>query len=109
MPAGRIELKAAIFDWAGTTFDYGSLAPMEVFVEVFGRRGINVTVAEARGPMGSAKRDHISAVASLPRVKGQWVKQFGHEPTDDDVQAIYDEFLPLQKEVLASRGADVIP
>ncbi len=109
MPANAGQIQAVILDWAGTTVDYGSRAPTQVFVEIFGRRGIEVTVAEARGPMGSAKRDHIVAVARLPRIAAQWKERYGHEPSDHDVQAIYDEFLPLQKKALAESGAEVIP
>ena len=52
-------LKAAVFDWAGTVIDHGSLAPMGVFVKTFAGFGVAITIAEARGPMGMAKRDHI--------------------------------------------------
>jgi len=108
MPAKTGSIQAVILDWAGTTVDYGSRAPTKVFVEIFRRRGIEITEAEARGPMGSAKRDHIAAVAGLPRISAQWKELYGHEPTDQDLQTIYDEFLPLQKETLAKSGAEVI-
>ncbi len=100
--------KAVLFDWAGTTVDYGSCAPARVFVEVFRRRGVAITEAEARGPMGRAKREHIAAIANLPRVAKLWRDEFGHLPTDADVQAMYDDFLPLQKATLAN-NSDVIP
>ncbi len=45
-------LKAVVFDWAGTVIDFGSFAPMGVFVEAFSRFGIEVSIAEAREPMG---------------------------------------------------------
>lgn len=108
MTSLQLPLKAVILDWAGTTVDYGSRAPTQVFLEIFRRRGIEITEAEARGPMGRAKREHIATVASLPRVAALWCQSYGHEPCDADIQAMYDEFLPLQKEVLA-RGSDVIP
>lgn len=108
MTAIQWPLKAIILDWAGTTVDHGSRAPTQVFVEIFRRRGIDITEAEARGPMGRAKREHIAAIASLPRVAALWSRLHGHALSDADVQAMYDEFLPLQKEVLA-RGSDVIP
>lgn len=95
-------LKGVIFDWAGTTIDYGSRAPTMVFAEVFHRKGIAITEAEARGPMGKAKRDHIASVLFLPRVAAAWETKYGRAPTDDDVQSMYIEFLPLQKEILAS-------
>jgi beta-phosphoglucomutase-like phosphatase (HAD superfamily) len=49
-----LHLKSVVFDWAGTMVDHGSLAPMGVFVEAFRRFGIEITVDEARGPMGMA-------------------------------------------------------
>ena len=100
--------KAVLLDWAGTTVDYGSRAPTQVFVEIFRRRGVEITVAEARGPMGRAKHEHIAMVAALPRVTELWRQQHGAAPTEVDVRAMYDHFLPLQKEIL-KHGSDVIP
>jgi phosphonoacetaldehyde hydrolase len=102
------QLQAVIFDWAGVTVDYGSRAPTEVFIEIFRRRGVDITSAEARGPMGLAKRDHIAAIAALPRIASQWRALHAQQPTDQDVQAMYEESLPLQKEKLAHGGSEVI-
>lgn len=101
-------LQAIFFDWAGTTIDYGSRAPTEVFFEVFRRRDVEITPAEARGPMGMAKRDHLAAISALPRVAEAWRARYGSLPADADIQRMYDEFLPLQYEVL-KRGSDLIP
>src|SRR5262245_12563345 len=109
MPEHVAELKAVIFDWAGTTVDYGSRAPTQVFVEIFRRRGVQITEAEARGPMGAAKRDHIAALVALPRIAAQWKAHCGRDPGQPDVTLMYEEFLPLQKETLARNGSDVIP
>ena len=107
-----IELKhpieAIIFDWAGTTVDYGSRAPTNVFIEVFRKNGVEITVAEARGPMGRTKRDHIVAIATLPRVAALWSERYGRLPSDIDIDQLYYDFLPLQKEALVT-GTDVIP
>lgn len=102
-------IKAVILDWAGTTVDYGSRAPTQVFLEIFRRRGVEITVAEAREPMGQAKRDHIAAVAAMPRVRRLWRDRFGRDPASADVDAMYHEFLPLQKSTLAKSGSDVLP
>lgn len=101
-------IRAILLDWAGTTVDYGSRAPTSVFIRIFRRRGVDITVPEARGPMGMAKREHIATVLALPRVTAEWTKVHGQPPGDGDVQAMYDEFLPLQKETLAA-GSDLIP
>ena len=101
-------LEAVLFDWAGTTIDFGSRAPTEVFLEIFRRRGVEVTVAEARGPMGRAKLEHIAEVARLPRVQDAWRAVHGRDVTDADVLAMYENFLPLQQDIL-SRGSELIP
>ena len=100
-------LKAIVLDWAGTTVDHGSCAPAFVFQEIFRRRGVSITPAQAREPMGRAKRDHIEAIASMPDVSQAWLQEHGKEWTQEDIDAMYADFLPLQKETL-QRGSDVI-
>jgi phosphonoacetaldehyde hydrolase len=100
-------ITAVLLDWAGTTVDFGSRAPTEVFVEIFRLRGVAVTVEEVRGPMGRGKHEHIAVVAGLPRVSALWEQQHGAPPTDADVLAMYHDFLPLQKQIL-EKGSDVI-
>src|SRR5580692_1704937 len=101
-------IKAVIFDWAGTVIDYGSLAPMGAFVETFGEFGVTITIAEARGPMGMAKRPHIAAIMALPRVAEAWTKRHGHGPTEADIDAVYAAFVPKNIAV-AARYATLIP
>lgn len=101
-------LQAVLFDWAGTTIDYGSRAPTEVFMEIFCRSGVEISAAEAREPMGMAKRDHIAAIAAMPRVVAAWSERHGRPPDEAEIDRMYAEFLPLQEEIL-TRGIDVIP
>jgi len=95
------QLKGVIFDWAGTTVDHGCFAPTMVFVEGFRAHGIEITLAEARQPMGKHKRDHIAEVLFMPRVSQQWRLLYGRMPTDADVQVIFEEFIPRQIAVIA--------
>lgn len=57
-----MRIQAAILDWAGTVVDHGSRAPMDAFVRAFAEFGVAISIADARGPMGMAKRDHIRMV-----------------------------------------------
>jgi phosphonoacetaldehyde hydrolase len=101
-------VKAVIFDWAGTVVDYGSLAPMGAFVETFAEFGVDISIDEARGPMGMAKRPHIAALTALPRIAEAWRLRHGRTPTEKDIDALYDVFVP--KNVLtAASYAQVIP
>lgn len=104
-------LKAVVLDWAGTTVDHGSRAPALVLQEIYHRRGIELTMAQARGPMGMAKRDHIAAIAALPEITQAWESQFGRPANDADIDAMYADFLPLQKQVLKDHATviDGIP
>ena len=101
-------LKAVIFDWAGTLVDYGSLAPMGAFVESFAQFGVEISIDEARGPMGMAKRPHIVALMSLPRIAEAWKAKHGRLPNDADVDALYEVFVPKNVSVAADY-ADMIP
>jgi phosphonoacetaldehyde hydrolase len=94
------QLQAVVFDWAGTVIDHGSRAPMGVFVRAFARFGIDITIAEARGPMGMAKRDHVKALMALPRVAEAWAKTFGHAPGEADIDRVYEVFVPMNVEAV---------
>ncbi len=107
MSSARPRIRAILFDWAGTTVDHGSRAPVEVFVEVFRRAGIEISAEEARGPMGRAKRDHLEQLLALPRVAAAWHTKAGRPAGPADVDRLYDDFLPLQRVVLERHG-DVI-
>jgi len=107
-PAYHGPVRAVIFDWAGTAVDYGSMAPVNAFVELFRRYGITATAEEARRPMGSYKKDHVRLIFEMEPVTAQWRRLHGRAPSRDDVEQLYQEFIPLQTEVI-SRHADVIP
>jgi len=100
-----MRFKAVVFDWAGTMVDFGSFAPMAVFVRAFERFGIEVGIAEARAPMGAPKRDHIKAMLSMPRIADAWAASHGHGPTDADVNRVYEVFVPMNEEVVADHAA----
>ena len=102
------KFKAAVFDWAGTTVDFGSFAPMGVFVKAFKTFGITATIDEARGPMGSAKWDHIRTMMDMPSIARQWQETYGNAPTNADVDKVYEVFVPMNEKIAADY-ADLIP
>lgn len=99
------QLQAAILDWAGTVVDFGSFAPTQIFVEAFGEFGVQVSLDEARGPMGMGKWDHIRTLCNIPEIAERYREKFGRTPTDDDVTAIYERFMPLQIEKIGLHSA----
>jgi phosphonoacetaldehyde hydrolase len=104
----RSKLQAVVFDWAGTILDFGSCAPMGAFVKLFEQFGVDIAIAEARGPMGMAKWDHIKALGTLPRIASQWEARHGRAFDDADVDRLYEVFTPMNA-ASARDHADFIP
>ena len=93
-------VKAVILDWAGTTVDHGSLAPVRVIQEVFAQRGVPVSEEEARRDMGVLKIDHLRKILFAPKVAGRWREAVKRDPTEADVEALFAKFIPLQLECI---------
>lgn len=81
-----------IFDWAGTTVDYGCFAPVQAFVEVFKHFGIAPTMDEVRKPMGMLKRDHIKTMLAMPRIQALWLEKYGKASGESDIEEMYRLF-----------------
>jgi phosphonoacetaldehyde hydrolase len=96
----RGPIKLVIFDWAGTTIDYGCCAPAAAFIEGFRRKRIEITMTQARGPMGMGKWDHIKAIGQMESVAAQWQDVYGRSLIDADVDEMYEDFVPVLLDVL---------
>ena len=101
-------LRAVILDWAGTTMDFGCLAPAVVFVDVFRRRDVPITNEEAREPMGAHKKVHIRKISQLPSVAKRWQEVHNKPCSEEDIEAMFQDFIPRQLDCLA-KYADLIP
>lgn len=100
--------KAVVFDWAGTMIDFGSFAPMGVFVEAFKSFDVEVTIDEARRWMGLPKRDHISGMLHDPAIAARWEKAKGAAPDEAAIDAVYEVFVPMNIKV-AANYATLVP
>lgn len=87
-------IQGVVFDWAGTVIDYGCLAPAAVFVDVFRQKQIDLSLEQARGPMGMAKIDHVRELTRIQEVREQWTRLYGAAPDEADVQELYRELEP---------------
>ncbi len=99
--AGVEQVRALVLDWAGTTVDFGSRAPVAAMQAAFEQTGVPISEAEARRPMGKAKRDHLEAILSDPAVGARWREAKGQAWSEPDLDQIYEEFLGLQAETVA--------
>ncbi len=103
-----MKLAAAILDWAGTVVDHGSRAPMGAFVRAFGHFGVRLSIAEARGPMGMAKRDHIRTLMRLPHVAAAWTAGQGSAADEAAIDRLLAVFEPMNIAAIRDH-ADIIP
>jgi phosphonoacetaldehyde hydrolase len=99
------KIKAVILDWAGTVVDHGSSAPMGAFVKAFAHFGVAISIADARGPMGMAKRDHIRMVGTAPAVAAAWRANHGRDFDDAAIDAIFEVFEPLNMAAVEAHSA----
>ena len=86
------KIEAVIFDWAGTTVDFGCFAPVQAFLEVFRQYGVEPTMEEVREPMGMLKIDHIRTMLAMPRIKQCWEEKYGKEPGEEEAQKLFSIF-----------------
>jgi phosphonoacetaldehyde hydrolase len=99
-------IRLVVFDWAGTVIDFGCLAPTGAFVAAFAERGVVVPLAEARGPMGLHKKDHLRAM--LRETAGRWRAAHGRDWTEADVEDLYRLVTPMQV-AAAKRYGRLVP
>ncbi len=104
----RGPLKAVMLDWAGTTLDYGCYAPAVVFVQVYERQGVPISIEEARVPMGAHKKVHIRKLSKMEAIAARWQEEHGRAPNEEDVETMFADFVPLQLGCLADY-AELIP
>ncbi len=96
----RGKVQALILDWSGTTADAYVVAPAVVFVEVFKRQNVEISMVEARGPMGLRKDLHIKALTEVNEIKERWKNVHGKYPDQSDVDRMFADFVPLQLDCL---------
>lgn len=89
-----------MLDCSGTTMDRYVDAPAIVFVEVFRNYGLEISMPEARAPMGLRKDLHIKAITEIASVRERFSAKFGRAPTQADVDAMFADFVPTQLDLL---------
>jgi phosphonoacetaldehyde hydrolase len=101
-------ITAAIFDWAGTVLDFGSIAPVVSFRQVFEDAGVPISEAEARAPMGAAKREHVALILQNPAVRSRFQTARGRASNEHDIDTLYAAFLRVD-ELNVTRHSALIP
>lgn len=95
-----------IFDWLGTLSNECSIWAAKNFQDAFKHLGLNVTMEEARGPMGLKKQEHAEILLfKTPRILEQFRKVYNRNPNGQDIARLlklyeggdvsgYDQLLP---------------
>lgn len=104
----RGKVKGMVLDWSGTVSDAYVIAPAVVFVDVFAKHGVEISMEEARGPMGLRKDLHIRELTKVPEIRDRWTKVYDAEPTQDDVDRMFADFVPMQLDCLG-RYTQLLP
>jgi len=93
-------VKGVILDWAGTVLDCGVYSPAVVFIDVFKKYGVEISMEEAREPMGQHKKVHIQRITEIDSVRAKWRRVHNREPNMTDVENMFRDFEPMQIAVL---------
>ena len=102
-------VKGVIFDWAGTTIDYGCMAPVYVIQSLFKLKGVNVTNDQIRKDMGLLKIEHLRQIIKIPSVRLQIEAKEGAPLQDEKyLQSIFVSFETEIKKILPN-FSDPVP
>ena len=104
----RGKIQALVLDWSGTLADAYVIAPAIVFVEVFKNQGVEISMLEARGPMGLRKDLHIKKLTEDPVIAERWKSVKGKYPDQGDVDTMFKDFVPAQLKCLR-QYTDLLP
>jgi len=105
---GESGIAAVIFDWAGTTVDFGCFAPTVSIVETFAERGVTLSLAQARGPMGLEKHEHLRQLLENDAIRREWKKATGADPVPGDADVLYEDLEPRLARAV-KRHAGLVP
>ena len=94
-------IRLVVFDWSGTTVDFGGFGPVESFTRTLERQGLAPTAEQVRGPMGVSSKDHLRALLQIPELDEQWQAQHDGPWDESDIDRIYrEDYVPIQLETI---------
>ena len=89
------KIKAIILDWAGTTVDFGSMAPVAAFRGAFVAAGLSPDDKLIRRFMGLPKKDHVRNMLFDVSLSGAFEKKHGKPPEEPASENEKDSILSL--------------
>ena len=107
MPCEKKQVAAVILDWAGTSVDFGCFAPLCVLLDIFAEEGLNIQTADAREPMGLAKKEHIRKILEMEHVAKEFKKNNGRDFNENDVLRLYNKFAPALVNIIENYSSPI--
>lgn len=95
------KIDTVIFDWAGTTVDYGCFAPVEAFRLAFDSFGIKADIRLIRKSMGIAKYEHVKKIFEDTEISEQWKSVYGKAYIENDILNVYKKSEEVMFGILA--------
>ncbi len=97
-------LQLVIFDWTGTTVDFGGFAPVTALVQAFAQHGVEVSPDEARTPQGLYRKEQVRALLRSEDVATRWRQAHRRFPGEADAEALCTAFAPLLLETVEAHS-----
>ncbi len=85
-------IEAIVLDWAGTTVDYGSRAPIIAFKNAFAHFGIDLSEETIRQDVGLDKLTHVRQILQIPEIANSWETRQPTIPLTKATAEIYAQF-----------------
>ncbi|WP_345324398.1 hypothetical protein [Candidatus Villigracilis proximus] len=76
------------------------IRPTAVFLRLFEDQNVKITPEDARSGMGLMKKDHLRTILARPQVAEAWIAAHGKPASEDDIDTLFNNFVPLQISVL---------
>lgn len=102
------QIKMVVFDWAGTTTDFGSQAPVDVFDRTFRQKGLVFTKAEINAPMGMEKKP-ILKLCFPPKKAGNFGKMLTAAAGTKTILKMFTSALKATCVLLLPNTANLFP
>ena len=98
------KIKVVILDWAGTTVDFGSMAPVAAFKKAFRAYGLSPDIQLIRSFMGMPKKDHVREMLKDEDMTAAFIERYMESPSEAAVDLIYEKFEPALFDVLSDHA-----
>lgn len=85
-------IEAIILDWAGTTVDYGSRAPIIAFKNAFAHYGVELSETSIRQDIGIDKKSHVRKILQQPEIANNWEAAHPTIPLATATDEVYRQF-----------------